>query len=61
MFFADPLVKFLGGEMLVLGKRRADHRIALGRPPQTFAADEFVESLANAGIHGATLGENRST
>ena len=60
MFFANPLVKFLGGEVLVLGKCRGDYRVALGCPPQAFATDELVESLANAGIHGATLGEIRS-
>jgi hypothetical protein len=47
--------------MLILGKSRADHRVALGRPPQTLATDEFVESLANAGIHDPTLGKIRAT
>lgn len=52
---ARALVELLGGEMLVLGEGRSNDRLALAGPPQFLAADEFVESFLNAGVHNANL------
>ena len=52
---ASLVEKFIRSEMLVLGEGRLDDGVALVRPSQALAADEFIELFLNAGVHDGFL------